>query len=70
MKVKAVTNFSGPSLTMSKGEIRDYDNEVVISDLLEAGYIETLEEKKKTQEPEKPQDKKQPKRSTKQNEGK
>lgn len=41
MKIKAKTSFCG-ILTMSKGEIREYNNEVVLADLLKAGYIEEV----------------------------
>ena len=41
MKIKAKVGFSGV-LSMGKGEIREYDNEAVLSDLLQAGYIEEV----------------------------
>lgn len=42
MKIKALTSFCGV-LTMAKGQVLEYDNEVVLQDLLQAGYIEPLE---------------------------
>ena len=39
MRVKALCSFSG-SITMSKGEIRECDDEAVLSDLIRAGYVE------------------------------
>ena len=44
MKVKALQSFTGV-LTMHKGMIADCDNEVVVRDLLEAGYVELVETK-------------------------
>lgn len=38
MKIKALTSFSG-ALTMHKDEVIEYDNRVVLDDLLQAGYI-------------------------------
>lgn len=43
MRIKANKSFCG-ILTMSKGEIREYGNEAVLSDLLNAGYIEEATE--------------------------
>lgn len=45
MKIKALTSFSGV-LSMRKGEVREYDNEVVLSDLLRAKYIEEIKPEK------------------------
>ena len=42
MKVKALQSFTGV-LTMQKGKIADCDDEVVVRDLLEAGYVELVE---------------------------
>ena len=39
MVIKAKIGFCGV-LCMAKGEIREYDNKVVLADLLRAGYIE------------------------------
>lgn len=41
MKIRAKTSFCG-TLSMGVGEIREYSNADVISDLLDAGYIEIL----------------------------
>ena len=42
MRIRAVENFSG-SISMSKGEERELDNELLLMDLLKAGYIEEAE---------------------------
>lgn len=42
MRIRAVENFSG-SISMSKGEERELDNELLLMDLLKAGYIEEVE---------------------------
>lgn len=44
MKIEAMVSFCGV-LSMSKGEIRDYSAEPVVSDLMEAGYIREISEK-------------------------
>lgn len=41
MKIRALVSFSG-ALTMAKDEVRDYDNEIVLSDLMNAGYVEEI----------------------------
>lgn len=41
MKIKAKTSFCG-TLTMAKGEVREYSNEAVLADLLKAGHIEEV----------------------------
>lgn len=41
MKIKALKSFCG-TLTMAQGEVREYGNEAVLSDLLKAGYIREL----------------------------
>lgn len=38
MKVEALTSFCGV-LSMAKGEIRECDDDIVLSDLLSAGYV-------------------------------
>lgn len=43
MKIEALVSFCG-TLSMTKGEIRDYSNEAVISDLLNADYVKMVEE--------------------------
>ncbi len=56
MKIEAMVNFCGV-ITMSKGEIRDCGDETVVSDLLRAGYVKEVSEKRpdetevKTQKP-------------------
>lgn len=42
MKIRACVDFYG-SMTMKKDEIRDVENNPVISDLLSMGVIEILE---------------------------
>ena len=44
MKIRALTSFCG-SLCMAKGEIRECSDGAVLADLLDAGYIETVEAK-------------------------
>lgn len=56
MKIKALTSFAG-SLTMGKGQVMECDDEVVLQDLLKAGYIERVDEPK---EPEEPQENEEP----------
>ena len=41
MRIRAVENFSG-LISMSKGEERELDNELLLADLLNAGYIEEV----------------------------
>ena len=43
MKIKAKISFCG-ALSMGKGEVREYSDEAVLSDLLRAGYVEEVEE--------------------------
>lgn len=43
MKVKALKSFSG-AVNMSRGQVRDIQDEYVLKDLLKAGYVEALEE--------------------------
>lgn len=43
MKIKAKISFCGV-LSMGKGEVREYSDEAVLSDLLRAGYVEKVEE--------------------------
>lgn len=42
MQVRAKVNFSG-LISMRKGEERELDNEFLLKDLLNAGYIEEVE---------------------------
>lgn len=44
MKIKAKKGFCG-ALCMAAGEIREYNNETVLADLLRAGYVEEVREK-------------------------
>lgn len=41
MKIMALKSFCG-TLTMAQGDVREYSNEAVLSDLLKAGYIREL----------------------------
>lgn len=41
MRIRALVPFSG-ILTMAPGEVREYNNEAVLQDLLRAGYIEEV----------------------------
>jgi len=41
MKIKALVSFSG-ALSMYAGEERECSNQAVLSDLLQAGYIEEI----------------------------
>ena len=43
MKIKAKVSFCGV-LSMGKGEVREYSDQAVISDLLRAGYVEEVKE--------------------------
>lgn len=42
MIVKAKCNFAG-ALTMIEGEVKEYNNQVVLQDLIKAGFIEEVE---------------------------
>lgn len=46
MKVKALVSFSG-AFSMYKGEVRECSDKAILQDLLNAGYIEKVEEFKK-----------------------
>ena len=41
MKIRAVENFSG-LISMRKGEARELEDELLLKDLLKAGYIEEV----------------------------
>ena len=41
MKIRAVENFSG-LISMRKGEERELEDELLLKDLLEAGYVEEV----------------------------
>lgn len=45
MKIKALKSFSG-ILSMYEGQVVEYDNKVVLDDLLKNQYIEEVSEKK------------------------
>ena len=45
MRYKAVVSFSG-AISMAEGEIMEIANKVISDDLLDAGYIEEVEEAK------------------------
>lgn len=49
MKIEALKGFCG-ILSMAKGEVREYSDQAVLSDLLKAGYVKEIrhEEEKKT----------------------
>lgn len=44
MKVRAKTSFSGPLISMARGKTAEITDEVILQDLLRAGYIEAAEE--------------------------
>lgn len=44
MKIRALVGFAG-SISMFKGEVREYNDKVVLSDLLKARYIEEIKDK-------------------------
>lgn len=49
MLVKALKSFSGKSISMFEGEVKDISDKTLLSDLLNAKYIEEVKtEKKKT----------------------
>lgn len=43
MKVKALVSFVG-KVTMAASEVREIKDEVIVKDLLRAGYVEVVEE--------------------------
>jgi hypothetical protein len=47
VKIRALASFSGV-LSMGKGQEMEYDDEVVLQDLLQAGYIEEIKQEKTT----------------------
>lgn len=51
MKIKAIVNFSG-ILSMAKDDEMEYNDEVVLQDLLQAGYVEYIDSPKKRSEKE------------------
>ncbi len=46
VKIKALVSFSG-AFSMAVGEVRECDDDYIIKDLLQAGYIEEVEKPKK-----------------------
>lgn len=50
MKVKALTNFAG-AVCMVSGETRNITDEVLVKDLIGAGYVEAVEEQKEAGQP-------------------
>ena len=46
MKIKALVSFSG-AFSMCVGEIREYNDDVILQDLLQAKYVEEVKEKPK-----------------------
>ena len=46
MKYKALKSFSG-LISMAKGEVREIKDKTLIADLLDAKYIELIEQPKK-----------------------
>lgn len=47
MRVKALNSFSGPSITMYKGEVREVSDKALLTDLTKAGYIKEQKSVKK-----------------------
>lgn len=45
MLVEALVSFAG-SFSMTKGEQKDCQDEAILQDLLKAGYVKALEERK------------------------
>lgn len=41
MKIRALVSFSG-ALSMYAGEVREYGDKAILSDLLQAGHIEEV----------------------------
>ena len=47
MKIKALVSFSSVAISMNKGEIRDYNGDVIaLASLFKAGYIEEVKTEK------------------------
>lgn len=65
MKIRALTSFASPKLTMYKGEVRDCGDKAVISELLSVHYVEPVEEKKVEKKAEKKTVKKSEKKTAK-----
>ncbi|MBS5604580.1 hypothetical protein [Hungatella effluvii] len=45
MKVKALKSFSG-AISMYAGEVRDIQTQAILDDLIEAGYIEPVAQRR------------------------
>ena len=43
MKVRAKTSFSGPLISMARGKTAEITDEIILQDLLQAGYVEAEE---------------------------
>ena len=43
MKVKAKISFAGPEISMAAGEEREFSKSSELSELLEIGYVESME---------------------------
>lgn len=52
MRIKANVSFGGV-LSMGRGEIREYNDKEVLSDLLRAGYVEEVADKEEKASPKK-----------------
>ena len=52
MKVKALVGFVG-LVSMRKNEVKDIRDKKIVTDLIRAGYVEPIEEKKEEQKEEK-----------------
>jgi len=48
MKIKALVSFSG-AFSMFKGEVRECGDKAILSDLLQAKYVEEVKAEKKTE---------------------
>lgn len=46
MKIEALCSFSG-TFTMAEGEVRECENEYILKDLLQAGYVKEAKSGKK-----------------------
>lgn len=45
MKIEALRSFSG-LITMAAGEVREYNDDFVVNDLLQAGYVKEVKPSK------------------------
>lgn len=48
MKVKALKSFGG-KISMAIGEEREIDDKVILSDLIDAGFVKEIKAEKKTE---------------------